>query len=166
MDYNLYLKKFESALLQLDKKTFDDLNIQLFVGIVMSSVVIKAYKSEWSSDLQNPLTANSRIFFSVWVNEKTLKENKLYYNIHALKLRQLKDYKIASRSFAESFRNQFVKQEQNWANVAINYGPLTLMQGWQVFNIENLEKDIISLVQNFLSISPIIDQTLSYYKPS
>lgn len=164
MDYNFYLKKFESAFSQLDKEAFENSNIQLFVGIVMDSVVIKAYKSEWSSDLENPLTAGSRIFFSVWVNEKTIKENKLYYNIHALKLRQLKGYKITSRDFAERFRNQFVKQQENWSNVTFNYGPLTLMQGWQVLNIESLEKDIINLVQKFLKISPIIDQTLSYYK--
>ena len=50
------------------------------------------------------------IFFSVWINAG-IKEHKLFYNIHALKLRQLKGYNITSRKFASDFREQFKSHE-------------------------------------------------------
>lgn len=105
MDYEFYLKNFEAVFSKMGKDDFADSGIHLFVGIVLDSVVIKAYKKEWSGDIKNPLTADSRIFFSVWINDKTIKKGRLYYNIHALKLRQLKGYKVISRNFAAQPEN-------------------------------------------------------------
>jgi hypothetical protein len=166
MDHDFYLGKFNAALLSLDKKDFDKLDLRFFLGVVLNSVAIKIYKPDWSGDKQNPLTAESRIFFSIWINDKTIGENKLYYNIHALKLRKLIGYKITSRDFAERFRKQFIKQQEDWPNTDTRYGPLTLMQGWEKLEPETMENDIVRLAKNFLKISPIIDETLNYYKAS
>lgn len=125
---------------------------------------MKIYKPEWTNDFESPLNSKSKIFFSIWINDKTIKEGKLYYNIHALKLRELKGFKISSRDFAEEFRSKFVEDLYEWQNISVNFGPQTLMQGWILLNIETIQSDIIELASNFISASPIIDSTLEYYK--
>lgn len=164
MNHNFYLEKFNSAFLSIDQKEFKKSGLEFFTGTVLDSVALKIYKPEWCGDKQNPLTATSRIFFSVWVNDSTINENKLYYNIHAFKLRQLPDYKITSRDFAERFRARFKAQQKNWPNVSVKFGPLTLMQGWTTLSADTLQDDIIMLANNFLTTCPIIDATLGYYK--
>jgi len=164
MDHNFYKRNFEAATEDISFKPFDDFGLKLSVEEVLESVALKIYKPEWSNDFESPLNSKSRIFFSVWVNDKTIKEGKLYYNIHALKLRELKGYKISSRDFAEKFRNQFTEYQKEWKNVEVNLGPLTLMEGWIELNNESIKNDLINLSQKFLKISPLVDKTLEHYK--
>ncbi|MDH6252948.1 hypothetical protein M2347_002675 [Chryseobacterium sp. H1D6B] len=164
MDYNFYHKKFQSALDEIPKKKFDDAGLQLAVDAVLESIVLKIYKPGWSSDLQSPLNALSRIFFSVWISDQSIAEGRIYYNIHAFKLRHLKGYKIASRSFAEVFRHEFLNHQKDWPNVEVKYGPLTLMQGWIELREDNIHSDLLLLAKNFLKSSPLIDETLQRYK--
>ncbi|MCI3939488.1 hypothetical protein MQX03_20140 [Chryseobacterium aahli] len=164
MDYNFYQQKFQEAVEDIFFMQFNDLGLKLSVEKVLESVTLKIYKPEWSNNFNSPLNSKSRIFFSVWVNDKTIKEGKLYYNIHALKLRELKGYKISSRKFAEKFRNKFIEYQGDWENVDVNFGPLTLMEGWITLNLEEIQSDIIDLAWDFLKISPLIDETLSGFK--
>jgi len=164
MDYNFYKRNFEEAIENILFRQFDDLGLKISVEEVLESVALKIYKPEWSNDVESPLHSKSRIFFSVWVNDKTIKEGKLYYNIHALKLRELKGYKISSRDFAEKFRNKFIEYQQEWKNVDVNFGPLTLMEGWIDLHNETIQNDIMDLASNFLKISLIIDNTLHVFK--
>lgn len=164
MDYHFYQQKFQEAIEDVFFIQFDVLGFKISVEEVLESVVFKIYKPEWSNDFNSPLNSKSRIFFSVWVNDKTIKEGKMYYNIHALKLRELKGYKISSRDFAEKFRNKFIEYQEDWQNVNVNLGPLTVMEGWVNLNIETIENDIIDLAWSFLKISPLIDETLSGFK--
>ena len=164
MDYKFYRRNFEEAVEDIFFKQFDHLGLKLSVEEVLESVALKIYKPEWSNDFDSQLNSKSRIFFSVWVNDKTIKEGKLYYNIHALKLRELKGYKISSRNFAEKFRTQFIEYENEWENVSVNFGPLVLMEGWINLNIKTIQEDIINLSWNFLKISPLIDDTLDIFK--
>jgi hypothetical protein len=164
MDFNFYKSKFEEALQNITKNEFEDIGLTLSVVEVLESVVLKIYKAEWSNDFQSPLNSKSRIFFSVWVHDKTIQERKLYYNIHALKLRELKGYKISSRNFAEKFRNKFIEYQIDWENVSVNFGPLTLMEGWIDLNLDTIQNDISDLAHKFLKISSLIDDTLSDFK--
>ncbi|KPH13586.1 hypothetical protein AMQ68_08480 [Chryseobacterium sp. ERMR1:04] len=164
MDYHFYQQKFQEALDQISQKEFNELGLKLSVEVILESVVLKIYKPEWSSDAQSPLDASSRIFFSIWIHDKTIEEGRLYYNIHALKLRELKGYTIQSRRFAEDFRSRFTEYQKDWDNLSLKFGPLTLMQGWRELKTENLQRDIIKLSYSFLEISPIIDETLSHFK--
>ena len=163
LNQDFFITQFNSALNNIDKRKFDKAGLLLYTGIVLDSVVIKVYKPGWSNNIKEPLTAKSRIFFSVWINNKTIEENKLYYNIHALKLRELPGHTIQSRDFAERFRSQFKSQQKDWPNVNIDFGPLTLMEGWKTLNNDTIQLDIIQLVKAFLNVSPIIDKVLSYY---
>jgi hypothetical protein len=62
-----------------------------------------------------------------------------------------------------------------WPNVSVDYGPLTLMQGWievapdraeqdvleqDILEEEILEQDILALMERFRLVSPLIDRLL------
>lgn len=164
MDVEYYLDEFQKAADQLDKKLLDDKQMEVSVGIILNSVFLKLYKRSWATPFQEPLTADSRIFFSIWINDATIKEQKIFYNIHALKLRQLKGYTIQSRKFADSFRKNFKKFEEKWQNVSTDFGPLTLMEGWIKTNLKDCRGEIVKLANNFLEIDYLIDDTLVNFK--
>ncbi|MGU3373750.1 hypothetical protein [Chryseobacterium sp. M5A1_1a] len=164
MDYNFYLKEFHSAIAKIPNEKFDTCGLKVAIDIVLESAALKVYKPEWSGDLQSPLDATGRIFFSIWINDKSIQEGKMYYNIHALKLRELKNYAISSRNFAEDFRKEFIKYKKDWPNVSVKFGPLTLMQGWVDLKVEDVQENVYELVQSFLKISFIIDRVLAQYK--
>ncbi|MEP6645618.1 MAG: hypothetical protein ABJC12_00895 [Saprospiraceae bacterium] len=164
MEFEHYLGKFKKSADALDRNLLVQKGLEISVGIVMDSVYLKLYKREWTNDINNPLNAEARIFFSVWVNKKTLQENRVYYNIHALKLRKLKGYSILSREFAERFRKLFKKFQSKWENVSIKFGPLTLMEGWTEFDEGNLEKIILRFAEKFIEIENLIDKTLKEFE--
>lgn len=164
MDTENYLDKFQKAADQFDKKQLNKKQIEVAVGVVLNSVFLKLYKKAWASPLQDPLSADSRIFFSIWVNDAAIKEQKICYNIHALKLRQLKGYTIQSRKFADIFRHGFKEVAHKWQNVRVDFGPLTLMEGWIKADLANFQNDIIKLADNFLEIDHLVDNTLADFK--
>ncbi|AZA79778.1 hypothetical protein EG347_20960 [Chryseobacterium sp. G0186] len=166
MDYPFYLKEFRSAISKVSNEELEICGLKIAIDIVLESVALKVYKPEWSSDLQSPLHAKGRIFFSIWISDETIRQGKMYYNIHALKLRELKDYSLSSRNFAQDFRSEFLKYQKDWPNVRVNFGPLTLMQGWVDLKAEDLQENIAELVQKFLKISSMIDIALAPYKKS
>ncbi|MFZ4927526.1 hypothetical protein [Chryseobacterium sp. Mn2064] len=164
MDFTFYLNEFRVAASKVSGEELEKNNLKISVDIVLESVALKIHKPHWYGDSKTTKEENGRIFFSIWLNDKTIEEGKLYYNIHALKLRELKQYTIASRGFADNFRILFSKNQKDWPNVSINYGPLTLMQGWIELENESLQKDIDTLIQKFVNISSTIDQVLEKYK--
>ncbi len=164
MDTAFYLDKFQKAADQLDQKVLREKEIEVAVGEVMDSVFLKLYKKSWASPGEDPLTAASRIFFSIWVNDDIIEAQKIYYNIHAFKLRHLKGYAIQSRQFADVFRSRFKLFENQWPNVSVKFGPLTLMEGWVKLNQSNFQHDVLSLANSFLSIAHLVDETLLKFK--
>lgn len=164
MDYKYYLDIFQKAADNLDKIKLQEKQIEVAVGEVLNSVFLKLYKKSWANPSQNPITADTRIFFSIWVNNSTLDKQTLFYNIHALKLRHLKGYSIQSRKFADTFRKSFKDYKHNWQNVSDNFGPLTLMEGWQQIDLENFQGDIVKLAKNFIEIEHLVDNTLNEFK--
>lgn len=164
MNKLFYLENFQKAMDQLDPVFLKTKSIEVSVGVYLDSAFIKLYKKAWSNNPQEALTAESRIFFSVWINDSTLEKQRMMYNIHALKLRKLKGFTIQSRKFAEEFRNDFNYYKGNWPNVTTNHGPLTLMEGWAKLDLENFQKDVLELSSNFLEIEYLIDKTLSKFK--
>jgi len=158
------LEIFQKSALQIGSKILDKKHLDIYVGVYLDSIVLKLYKKEWTNDKTDPLNASTRIFFSIWVSEKSQKQKKIFYNIHAFKLRHLKGYVIKSRDFAQNFRKGFKPFEKEWENVNIDLGPLTLMKGWKKFTNENLETTILKLANSFLRIDHLIDNSLKIFK--
>lgn len=163
MDFTHYLNIFQKAEAQLDKKKLKEKQSEVAVGEVLDSVFLKLYKKSWSNPSKDPLTAESRIFFSIWINDASIAEQKIYYNIHALKLRHLKGYTIQSRQFADIFRSQFTAYAPKWKNVSVSFGPLTLMEGWIKVDLADFQKEIVALANNFLEIEHLVDNTLLHF---
>lgn len=164
MDYEYFLEKFRKSAAGIDESLLNKRQLKVYVGLTLNSVVLKLYKTEWTNDPADPINSKTRIFFAIWVNDETIKKNQIFYNIHALKLRELKGYSITSRDFANHFRNKFKPFEEAWKNVSAAFGPLTLMEGWEKFEDENLEKTILRLANNFLEIDHLIDDTLRKFR--
>ena len=165
MDTSFYLDKFRKAADKLDKKLLNKKQVENAVVMYgKDCVVLKLYKKSWTNQFQDPLTSESRIFFSIWISDSSIKEQKLLYNIHALKLRQLKNYSIQSRKFADVFRDKFKPFEHKWKNVSVEFGPLTLMEGWLNIDVVNFQDDILELANRFLEIEHLVDDTLAHFK--
>lgn len=164
MDNEFYLERFRCAAARLDSKLLAAKQLEVWVGVVLESVCLKVFSRQWCSDPEAPLQARSRIFFSVWVNADTIGKGKVYYNIHAFKLRELKGYSISSRNFAEGFRNRFKVEQDKWANVDLNLGPLTLMEGWEQLNPDSLENQVAAWAESFVNCAGLIDSTLESFK--
>ncbi|MCD0465279.1 hypothetical protein [Flavobacterium sp. ENC] len=164
MEFENHLTIFKKAATKINQRVLNEKGLEIAVGEVLNSVFLKLYKKSWTNSEENPLTAETRIFFSIWVDQSTLQQKKIFYNIHALKLRKLNGYSIESRKFANSFREEFKKSIHNWKNISIDFGPLTLMQGWIEFDNEKAQEEILQLANNFLEIENIIDKTLTELK--
>jgi hypothetical protein len=162
MDSSLYTKGFQKAVDQIDRKLLDEKQLNIWIGKFLECDVLKIFKKSWANPSEDTVTSPSRIFFSIWV--EPAKEEKLFYNIHALKLRQLKGYKIESRKFAETFRKVFKEYSHKWENVSTKFGPLTLMQGSVSLHPDNFPTEVLGLSNNFLEIEHLIDNTLAGFK--
>jgi hypothetical protein len=164
METNFFLDKFQSSVDQLDKQLFSQNQLELKVGVWLNSVALKIQKKSWLNKSPTARPFEESIFFSVWINDEAIQESKLNYNIHALRLRELTGYSIKSREFAEAFRVRFRKFEKKWPNVSIDFGPLTLMEGWVRIDEKNFENVISDLAYKFVEIQFIIDDLLAERK--
>ncbi len=129
-------------------------------GFYGNCPVLKLQKPHWTNDRMDELRNQTGIFFSIWLGEASARKNRALYNIHALKLRQLKSYSITSIDFAKNFRRRFETVATSWPNVRTDYGPLTLMQGWIEINTDSFERQVTRLMRQFVPISRLIDDLL------
>ena len=122
--------------------------------------VLKLQKPTWTNDDMQQFQNQSGIFFSIWLEQNAAETSRANYNIHALKLRQLRGYKLTSRNFATDFRHHFAPLQKDWPNVSTGFGPQTLMQGWFDIVAKTFPRDVIRLISRFEKVSPIIDKLL------
>src|ERR1700761_569783 len=107
MDTAFYLSLFQQAVDKLDKRLLNQKQLQVDAGVWLDSVVLRLHKQHWANNPDARPQTGAAIFFSIWINNADIKEPKLFYNIHALKLRKLTGYAITSRKFADDFREEF-----------------------------------------------------------
>jgi hypothetical protein len=145
------------------KARFDERNSDGLIckqGFCKNCCVLKLQKPSWTNDRMDQVQNKTGIFFSVWIDEEAARKSRAKYNIHALNLRQLKEYSIASREFANEFRDGFAVMRDAWPNVSVDYGPLTLMQGWIAIEPKSFEADVLDLLERFKRVSRMIDRML------
>lgn len=128
-------------------------------GFYTNCSVLKLQKPSWTNDPMDQVRNSSGIFFSIWISEESAKKSRANYNIHALKMRKLKGYSITSKDFAQEFRKNFVKK--SWPNVSVDYGPLTLMEGWEEVALNKLGDGILPMLERFHQVSPVLDRLLA-----
>ena len=164
MDTNLYLPLFQQAVDQLDKTKLNHKQLQAETGVWLDTVILRIQKQHWANNPGEKPQTGSAIFFSIWIDDGDSSDPKLFYNIYALKLRKLNGYVQTSRKFADDFRAQFEDLKHDWPNVSTNFGPQTLIQGWQPVNLEYLVIDILKIANKFTEIDFIIDNLLNSRK--
>jgi hypothetical protein len=145
------------------KARFDERNKDGLIckqGFYNDCSVVKLQRASWTNDRMGRVQNKSGIFFSVWIDEDAASKSRANYNIHALKLRQLEGYSMTSRDFANDFRDGFASMRDAWPNVSVDYGPLTLMQGWIEIVPKGFEEDILVLLERFKPVSRLIDRLL------
>lgn len=159
---NKLVAQFNAIVAQSTDKLASN-GLEANVGIYLNSACLKLYKPNWAYPPSTPVTAETRIFFSIWVTPESLLAQQLFYNIHAFKLRKFPGYRIESRKFAAAFRKRFEPYSRDWPNVRTDFGPLTLMEGSLQYTQANFDEIVMSLLLRFLCMSVIIDETLTCF---
>ena len=164
METSFYLSEFEKAAAGLDAGLLFRKGLEVEVGVWLRSVVLRMHKKTWANKPFERPQSDSAIFFSIWLNVKDVKADRLFYNIHALKLRQLRGYRITSREFAADFRARFKPFARHWPNVSVDFGPQTLMEGWLPLDDTAVAGTVARLANEFLELAPLIDTLLEQKK--
>ena len=125
----------------------EDSHLVARVGEFLGCPVLKLDKPHWNN--RGEVDIPGEIFFSIWMEA----DDRIKYNIHALKLRHLTAYKLQSREFAAAFRAKF--EPASWPNISTDFGPQTLMQGW-ISTDSNLDE----LIAKFVEMHQLIDELL------
>ena len=160
MDIASYLSLFQQAADKLDKRLLDQKQLHVETGVWLDSIVLRLYKQHWVNTPGAKPQTGPAIFFSIWIGIAGIQEHKLFYNIHALKLRKLNGYAITSRKFADDFREQFKSVGHNWPNVSVKFGPQTLMQGWKILDSDFPVEDILNIANKFIEIDIFLENLL------
>jgi hypothetical protein len=160
METAYFLNRFAKGAGQIDRDLLSLHEMDYRVGIWLRSVALKLQKPSWLNPIPTARPFEESIFFSIWVNEESILQHRLNYNIHALQLRTLRGYAIKSREFAADFRERFSPFAHKWPNVSLDFGPLTLMEGWVDLDMDRLENRIVELSGKFFELHPIIDELL------
>jgi hypothetical protein len=148
-----FLDEFKKIKSIYDKAAFLKSGLVCVTSVFEGCPGIRLHRDSW-------ISGKAGIFFSVWTDQDSRSTGRLHYNIHALKLRQLKTYLITSRAFAADFRKHFKALDNSWPNVRVDYGPLNLMQGWIDLREDTFERDVLRLMNQFAEIRPIVDRLL------
>lgn len=164
MNHEHYLEIFNNAAGRVDKAKLANNHLELKVATWFNSVVLKIQKASWCNNSGMGPTFMDGIFFSIWISDELINQSKIAYNIHALKLRELKGYNIKSRDFAENFHAKFKEFERDWPNVNTDFGPQTLMEGWVDVDLNHFEHVIVGLCYQFIGMQFIIDEFLEERK--
>jgi hypothetical protein len=180
MNTPFYLSEFENAASALDAGLLAQKGLDVEVGVWLGSVVLRMHKKTWANKPFERPQSDAAIFFSIWLNVNGMKPGRLFYNIHALKLRQLRGYRITSRDFAAHFRTGFKPFARHWPNVSVDFGPLTLMEGWVALDASTvtaaavpvvadsaasaLAGTVTRLANEFMELEPLIEALLAHRK--
>lgn len=153
--YERYLMTFLDVKSEVEGLLLKQHKLRVFVGDWYESAVLKIQKESWATK-----AFQDGVFFSIWIDDKSLKKSRVNYNIHALGMRLWSAYQVKPVEFAKCFRERFKAVPIDWPNVDLGRGPQTLMQGWIDLVPETLGRDTASLVSDFMSIHSIVDGML------
>lgn len=117
-------------------------------------------KPHWTNRFDSNRESTVGIFYAIWVSEKPADQGKYFYNIHSKKLKDLPNYKLRPRKFADEFRSAIEARVSNWPGIRMDYGPSTLLQGHDVCDVGNFARKIDQRLKDLVSIYTEIDGLL------
>ena len=126
-----------------------------------ASSVLYVAKPHWTNRFDHDREKTVGIFFAVWVSDELIEQRLFAYNMHALKLRELRGYKLTSRRFADSFRTAVQAEISEWPGVRTDFGPLTLLEGREHCDPQSFERKATERVSDFIRIHHVVDDLLA-----
>lgn len=166
VSWQKFVPVFASVKVRFDQEENQDKLLHCKQGSYNDCVVLKLQRAFWTNDPMDRVQNESGIFCSIWIGAEAALQNRANYNIHALKLRQLKNYSITSRDFAEEFRRRFAPHQELWPNVSTAFGPTTLMQGWVEIESSQCQEQLLKLLRGFGDLVPLLDELLDVRRKS
>ena len=130
-------------------------------GEGLGAAILKLMKPEWTTDKPTELLNNNGLFFSVWVDAKCETQGIARYNLHAMKLREIKGEAFAAREFARSFRAQAKDDLEGLPNWSYPKGPVTLFEGDFKLDENTLKAETSKLMDHFAALTPLLDKLLA-----
>lgn len=129
-------------------------------GEGLGAAILKLLKPSWTTDSPDELLNSNGLFFGVWVDAECEAKGIARYNLHAKKLRFIKDEKFAAREFVRAFRVQGQMQLESWPNWSFPKGPITLFEGHIPLDTKTLHTETSKLMDHFAALTPLLDQLL------
>jgi len=117
-------------------------------------------KEHWTNRFDPERESTIGVFFSAWVSPELLKKQEFAYTIHSKQLRKLPGYRLASREFADEFRDLVRTRVASWPNIRMDYGPVTLLEGKDTCELDSFEKNVEKRVSDFVGIHEEIDRLI------
>jgi hypothetical protein len=130
-------------------------------GEGLGAAIIKLLKPAWTTDGPDEILNTNGLFFGIWVDAACEAKGIARYNLHAKKLRFIKNPTFAAREFARSFRTHVRDELESWPNVSFPKGPITLFQGHVALDLSTLGEETSTLMDRFAELCPFLDQMLA-----
>lgn len=125
------------------------------------SATLYLAKPHWTNRFDHARDSTIGIFCCIWVSPKLLEQKQFAYNIHSKAIRKLPGYKLTSQKFASDFRKLVDVQVISWPNISLDHGPLTLLQGTDVCELDSFAEKITERINGFVSIHHHVDALLN-----
>jgi len=117
-------------------------------------------KQHWTNRFNLERESTIGIFFAIWVSPTLIDKEQFAYNIHSKALAKLPGYKAKPRKFADEFRQGVEKKVSRWPGIRLDYGPSTLLQGYDSCHLDVFGDKIADRIADFVSIHEEIDELL------
>jgi len=124
------------------------------------SAALYLAKPHWTNRFDSERDSTVGIFFTIWVSPELVEQKQFAYNIHSKQIRKLPGFRLASRTFAESFRSAVESRVSNWPGIRLDYGPVTLLEGRETCGMDTFADEVAHRITDFVSIHEEIDKLL------
>lgn len=118
-------------------------------------------KDNWTNRFDPERKTTVGVFCSIWVSPAMSEKKQFAYNIHSKAIYKLPGYKLVSQKFASDFRNLVASDVENWPNIRLDYGPMTLLQGKDTCELDSFAEKIAARIKGFVDIHHHVDSLLA-----
>ena len=88
--------------------------LSIKTGEGLGAAILKVMRPSWTTDSPGELLNTNGLFFSIWIDAACEEKNIVRYNLHAKKLRYIKNKTFAARDFARKVRADAKTELATW----------------------------------------------------